>query len=471
MGVLRAVGQAWDRFSGGWPGTWRRSARGLHGNEPPPFVPPADPDDRRSLIPPLGLREYWYPALPAKDIGWKKPVGLKICGIALVFFKDQNGAVQALWDYCPHRGVYLSWGDCFWKGFVSCPYHGATFNGEGECVAFIPEGPDSKMPGRLKARKFPTVTLKGLVFVWMGEGEPVPPEEDIPPEFFDERAMVLWGWQHWKMNWMIALENTMDAHNAFWVHRNSLRCLGTRFALRPRTPVGYRVKVVNNKAVMAVRDREGSADRYYADKAGKIPYQMYYPGLGYWPLHRWRLLWVWFFEWWARRHIGGQLAGGDAAPDWLKGEWGPQCQHLPSMMRMGLGDRGHLHTRWCIPVEEDYTRILHTYAFPAQSKLARLWARAFHPVRQFMQFNFSSQDGDAAGSVRYQYPEFLSSTDSYMVALRKLVTEHGRGIQRPLAVKEETTAERLVVEADTALGVKPDVELVMTGTGGSRDTA
>ena len=39
-------------------------------------------------------------------------------------------------------------------------------------------------------------------------------------------------------------------------------------------------------------------------------------------------------------------------------------------------------------------------------------------------FNFSDQDYDAMRSVRYQYPEYLSSTDNPVVALRKLVTEH-----------------------------------------------
>ncbi|HLZ70355.1 MAG TPA: hypothetical protein VKV26_10660 [Dehalococcoidia bacterium] len=36
---------------------------------------------------------------------------------------------------------------------------------------------------------FPTRTLKGIVFVWMGqdEREPAPIEEDVPEEFFDPR--------------------------------------------------------------------------------------------------------------------------------------------------------------------------------------------------------------------------------------------------------------------------------------------
>ena len=147
MGLLRAL----NKIRGGYPGGWKRYARGYQGDRPPPFVPPHDPDDRRSLIPAQGLREYRYPALPARAVGWRRPVGLRLLGTDLVFFRDTHGEVQALWDYCPHRGVYLSLGKCVWRGYLSCPYHGATFNGTGECVEFITEGPGSQ-DGRTLAR-------------------------------------------------------------------------------------------------------------------------------------------------------------------------------------------------------------------------------------------------------------------------------------------------------------------------------
>src|SRR5712692_7161179 len=97
-----------NKIRAGCPGGWKDYARGAAGDPIPAFVQPEDPDDRRSLIPALGLREYWYPALPAKAVGWKKPVGLKLLGTQLVLFRDKEGTIQCLWDYCPHRGVYLS---------------------------------------------------------------------------------------------------------------------------------------------------------------------------------------------------------------------------------------------------------------------------------------------------------------------------------------------------------------------------
>jgi len=41
-----------------------------------------------------------------------------------------------------------------------------------------------------------------------------------------------------------------------------------------------------------------------------------------------------------------------------------------------------------------------------------------------------------------------------MIAVRRLITEHARGIQRTVDVAQETTAEKLVRQADRSLGVK-----------------
>ena len=442
--VLREVFRGLDKIRAGYPGGWKTYARGMDGTRwgrTPPFVQPTSRDDVRSLIPPLGLREYWYPALPAKGVGSKIPVGLRLLGTNLVFFRDANGEVQALWDTCPHRGVHLSWGKCFWKGYLSCAYHGATFDGNGRCVEFITEGPDSRMIGRLKARKYATQTLKGIVFIWMGEGKPVPIEEDLPPEFFETNTLVHRAWRYWQVNWIIAVDNTHDAHNCFYVHRNSFRVLKRRSGGRPRTPIGYRAKIINNKVAQVIWGTEN----YYA-KDGKIPFQLYYPRVGgYWPLSRWRLLWSWFFEILHER-MRRRQPRFETPQEW-------EGQRLPAIVRNNHWD--HMYTRWCIPVDENLTRVLYLRSVRPSSALAKLRERILWPLHNWeIHFNFSDQDYDAMRSVQYQYPEFLSSTDSFMIAFRRLITEHARGIQRTMDVAQETTAEKLVRQADRSLGVK-----------------
>jgi phenylpropionate dioxygenase-like ring-hydroxylating dioxygenase large terminal subunit len=444
MGLVAGI----KKFMGGYPGGWKAYARGATPIESRPWVQPTDPDDRRSGIPPLGLREYWYPAVPAKDVGGKKPVGLRLLGTDVVLFRDAQGEVQALMDVCPHRGSALSWGDCFWQGTVSCPYHGATFDGAGECVAFVTEGPDSKMVGRLKVRKFPTRTLKGLVFVWMGDAAPAPIEEDVPPEFFEgEESVVLHAVRYWHCNWMVALENTADAHNCFWVHRDSLYFLHNRYGGRPRTPLGYKTQIVNDRAAILV----GRDDtRAYYQQDGKVPYQMHYPGVnGQWPLHRWRLLWCWAYELWDRRNVNKPRF--QVPDEWAMG------MHLPSQQRIysGSGGPGSMYTRVCVPVEENLTRVYYYRSRRIPTRPGRFVERlAFKLYRNFIShYNFSDQDYDAMRTVRYDVPEYLSSTDSSLITQRRLIAQHARGLQHGVAVKSETTPERLVAEGHDLLGV------------------
>ncbi len=452
MGLISGT----KKIIGGYPGGWKQHARGYRGEATPPFEQPVNPDDRRTQIPALGYQEYWYPVVPAKDIGKKKPVGLKMLGEDLVFFKDKNGEVQALWDYCPHRGVYLSFGECHFEGFISCAYHGATFDGDGECVEFITEGPDSKMVGRLKAKKFPTATLKGMVFVWMGEGAPVPIEEDVPPELFEDNEMVFLSTiRYWHCNWMIALENQSDAHNCFWVHRDSIIQLRSRTGGRPRTPMGYHSTNVKNVAVVASR----GVEQYYKGEDGKVPYQMYYPRINAkWPKHQFRLMWTWFFEIFDR--FNSKRRPFDTPEEW-------QGMHLPGMHRLRFGGPSVMYTRWCVPVEKDLSRVVYFRSYRIKTKLGRLWERVtFKLYRNYLfHYNFSDQDYDAMRTTRYQHPEYLSATDSHVVGQRKLMVEHARGGEkyRAAGINGTTTAEQMVEDLNKDLaGDNPRIATVTT---------
>src|SRR5258708_1148605 len=92
----------------------------------------AAPIGMRERMPALGLREYWYPALLAKRVAAKRPKELKIAGEDLVFFRDASDDVVALARACPHRGAFLSHGKSHFKGTLTCPYHGWTFDGKGQ---------------------------------------------------------------------------------------------------------------------------------------------------------------------------------------------------------------------------------------------------------------------------------------------------------------------------------------------------
>src|ERR1700733_8747556 len=134
--------------------------------------------DLRRALPPLGLREFWYPAGLSREFG-RSPVARKLLGAELVFLREA-GRVHALADRCPHRGMPLSCGDRRFPGTITCTYHGWTFDVRGECVAALNEGPASPIPGKVRVRAYPVEERNGVVWVFMGDGPAKPLDDDVP---------------------------------------------------------------------------------------------------------------------------------------------------------------------------------------------------------------------------------------------------------------------------------------------------
>ena len=405
-------------FRAGWPGGFATYALGTDtGSRIEAFHPAADPNDPRSKIPPLGLREYWYPLVSDRGVGSKRPIGVRLLGEDLVVYRDATNEVQAALDICPHRGVRLSFGLCPFKGYISCGYHGATFDGNGDCVEFITEGPDSKMVGAISLQKRPTKTVRGIVFVWMGVGLPVPIEEDLPPEFFEAKAVIKAVWRYWHCNWLVALENTQDAHNYGWVHRLSVRNAFNRYGGRPRTPYGPKVVISDNKSINGNNDSQWGM--HYATASGKVPVRLYYPRVsGYFPHHKSRLATAWIFD------LADRISKAHVEPFAMPEYW--VGQRIPSIVRNKHRGpwRSSMYTRWCIPVEENMTRVLYLHTARPKTVLGRSWEWITWPAVNFLvNFNFSDQDYDAMRTARYDMPEHLSSTDAILISLRKTFFE------------------------------------------------
>jgi phenylpropionate dioxygenase-like ring-hydroxylating dioxygenase large terminal subunit len=370
-----------------------------HNGHSPAAVETPPELDLRQLIPKLGLTEYWHPAIRDREVGSKKPVFLKMLGQDLCLFRGQSGKVAALANACPHRGAMLADGDCTFRGFLTCFYHGFTFDERGQCVAAIGEGPDSPMPGKVHARTYPTVTLKGMVFVWMGEGEPVPIEHGVPEEFFDDQAVVC-NWSNiWNCNWRPALENVADSHFRY-LHRNAVRVL-IRPIAPPSLPLRSRPTRINEHRLRAVGQKESlpAATRAWTTGGVKRPYQDYYPGVdAKWPQTRWRYLWTWFFDILEKRRFKRPYVLGE--------EWGVG-EHLPGMFRQNYWS--HVFTRWVVPIDEEHSRVVYFHSMKASNWLQRLWARLlFHGLRNWvMNRNFSEQD--AKGSIRAYHDTRLAA--------------------------------------------------------------
>jgi phenylpropionate dioxygenase-like ring-hydroxylating dioxygenase large terminal subunit len=173
------------------------------------------------------LKQQWYVAAMPGEVG-REPLGRMICGEAVVMFRQENGAVVALQDQCPHRKYALSKGRVEGNDIV-CLYHGLKFNGAGRCT-FIP-GQD-RIPDTLKARHYPTSEKHGWVWIWMGppaSGIGAPPNPSLMekpdvsriPDFSLNLApgwKSVWGYLKIEGDYRIVLDNFLDLTHIGYVH-------------------------------------------------------------------------------------------------------------------------------------------------------------------------------------------------------------------------------------------------------------
>src|SRR5882762_10140834 len=86
---------------------------------------------------PMGevMRRYWIPALISEELPEPDcpPVRVQLLGEKLVGFRDTQGRIGLLDEFCPHRLVSLWLGRNEESG-LRCVYHGWKFDVHGACV-------------------------------------------------------------------------------------------------------------------------------------------------------------------------------------------------------------------------------------------------------------------------------------------------------------------------------------------------
>lgn len=168
---------------------------------------------------------FWYPIVRSEDLSVDSPQKVKVLGVNLVTFRDENGDARVLSDTCVHRGGSLggAWSagpnvPRIVNGCVVCPYHGWEFNGDGHCVNVPSIGYGKKAPARAKVDAYPVQEKYGIVFAFLGDL----PEDERPPLLEIEEYEQ----EGWRANSILVLdvnyyyersiENALDpAHNEF----------------------------------------------------------------------------------------------------------------------------------------------------------------------------------------------------------------------------------------------------------------
>ena len=84
------------------------------------------------------MREYWIPALMSSELPGpdSDPIRVRLLGENLIAFRDTNGVVGMLDNFCPHRRASLFFGRNEECG-LRCVYHGWKFDVDGNCVDML----------------------------------------------------------------------------------------------------------------------------------------------------------------------------------------------------------------------------------------------------------------------------------------------------------------------------------------------
>ncbi len=169
---------------------------------------------------PMGevLRRYWIPALMSWELAEPDgpPVQVKLLGEELVAFRDTNGRIGLLDEFCAHRRVSLWLGRNEECG-LRCVYHGWKYDVDGNCVDQMNEPRQFK--DRVQLAAYPTSEMGGIIWTYMGPPELQPPPPRFAwtqvPETHRHVTKVIQ-----ECNWLQGLEGGIDTSHAQILHRN-----------------------------------------------------------------------------------------------------------------------------------------------------------------------------------------------------------------------------------------------------------
>jgi len=169
---------------------------------------------------PMGalMRRHWLPVCLIEEVSEPDgdPVKAQVLGEDLVVFRDTEGRVGVMDEYCPHRRVSLVYGRNEECG-LRCLYHGWKMDVEGNVVEMVSEPAASVMAQKVKHKAYPVREWGGMIWTFMGPQDDVP--EFLPPAWAPTKdtkvsiAKVLL-----PCNWAQILEGAIDSAHSSSLH-------------------------------------------------------------------------------------------------------------------------------------------------------------------------------------------------------------------------------------------------------------
>ncbi|MBF9033923.1 Rieske 2Fe-2S domain-containing protein [Rhodobacterales bacterium HKCCE2091] len=173
---------------------------------------------------PMGdvFRRYWIPALLASELPGPDcpPVRVSLLSERLIAFKDTDGKIGLMDEFCAHRGVSL-WFGRNEEGGIRCPYHGWKYDTSGQCVEVPSEPASSGFCAKIKLKSYPCVELGGVIWTYMGPKEHMPPLPEFEwTQLPSSHVYLSKRWQ--ESNYLQAMEGGIDSSHVSFLHSGDI---------------------------------------------------------------------------------------------------------------------------------------------------------------------------------------------------------------------------------------------------------
>lgn len=362
------------------------------------------------------FRRYWIPALLAEELPEPDcpPVRVKLMSERLIAFRDSQGRLGLMDEFCAHRGVSLWFGRNEQSG-LRCPYHGWKYDVTGQCVEVPSEPEESGFCKKITLKSYPLVERGGVLWTYMGPAQfkPELPAFEWATVAPAHRFVSKWLEQ---CNHLQAMEGGIDSSHVSFLHRFDVDkdplhrdSKGPAYSIADPDP---KLEVSESKSGLLIKSRR-NAD----------------PGNYYWRITQWIMPWYTLIPPYGQHPITGNAwVPIDDASCWVfvigYHPTRPLTAHEVTAMRAGEGIfvknfDGSYRPR--ANRDNDYL----------MDRAAQKAGQTFSGVR-----GISAQDAavqESMGTVQDRDKENLASTDNAIILARQRLMKAASDLQKGLA--------------------------------------
>src|SRR4051812_38351407 len=173
---------------------------------------------------PMGalMRRYWLPALLSDELPDPDcpPVRVLLLGEELVAFRDSDGRVGLLDEYCSHRRASLFFGRNEECG-LRCIYHGWKFDVDGKVLDTPVEPENSMLRHTVRQTAYPCREVNGVVYPYRAPPAKMPPLPTLPCITLPAEQVCIGSKMLNECNWLQGLEGDCDSSHSAYLHRRT----------------------------------------------------------------------------------------------------------------------------------------------------------------------------------------------------------------------------------------------------------